>query len=279
MRIKTKNELLVINILTVLLIIIITFFPSNILRIILGLPLVLFFPGYTLITALLPRKGDLGGIERVALSFGLSIAVLPLIGLILNYTPWGIRLYPILFSITLFIMATSLIALFRWHRLPPERRFGISFNFPRWAGVSKLDKVLSIVLVVAILGALGTLIYVIATPKVGERFTEFYILGPEGKATDYATELRIGEDGRVIVGIVNREYRRVSYRVEIAIDGARSEEIGPIVLEHGEKWEGEASFTPTRIGDNQQVQFLLYEEGKSFFKEQLHLWINVKGPE
>jgi uncharacterized membrane protein len=34
-------------------------------RIILGLPLVLFLPGYVLIAMLFPRKGDLGGIERI----------------------------------------------------------------------------------------------------------------------------------------------------------------------------------------------------------------------
>ena len=62
-------------------------------RNILGLPLVLFLPGYALIAALFPAKSDLDGIERVALSFGLSIAVVPLIGLGLNYTPWGIRTY------------------------------------------------------------------------------------------------------------------------------------------------------------------------------------------
>jgi len=124
---------------------------------------------------------------------------------------------------------------------------------------------------------MGILGYVLTTPQeMGERFTEFYLLGPEGKASDYVTELQIGNEGRVIVGIVNREYQKVSYRVEIAIDGARDKEIGPIVLEHGEKWEGEASFAPTKIGDNQKVQFSLYEEGKSFFKEELHLWIDVK---
>lgn len=76
-------------------------FTSGAFRIAFGLPFVLFFPGYTLVSALFPRRGDLSGIERVALSFGLSITIAPLIALILNYTPWGIRLYPILTSVTL----------------------------------------------------------------------------------------------------------------------------------------------------------------------------------
>lgn len=50
----------------------------------------------------------------------------------------------------------------------------------------------------SILGAIGTLAYVIITPKAGERFTEFYILGLEGKADNYPDELTVGEEGRVI---------------------------------------------------------------------------------
>jgi len=276
--IKVKNELLVINILVGLFIIIISFLPVDVLRIILGLPLVLFFPGYTLTAALFPKKIDLGGIERTALSFGLSIAVVPLMGLILNYTPWGISLYPVLFSITLFIVATSVIALFRRQRVPPEERFGISFNlgFPQRAGTSGLDKALSIILVLAILAAIGTLGYAIATPKVGERFTEFYILGLDGMAADYPTELVVEEEGKVIVGIINQEHEIVSYWVVVKIDGEKNNEVEPLVLGDDEKWEEIVNFTPHRARAGvSQVEFLLYKDGEAEPYLALYLGVHV----
>lgn len=109
---------------------------SGALRITFGLPFVLFFPGYTLLAALFPKRGDLSGVERIALSFGLSIAVSPLISLVLNYTPWGIRLYPILISITLFIIVTSAIGWYRQRTLPAADRLSINFkaSLPDWAG-------------------------------------------------------------------------------------------------------------------------------------------------
>ena len=58
--------------------------PLPTLRILLGGPFVLFFPGYTMVAALFPGRDDLEGLERLGLSLGLSIAVLPLMGLVLN---------------------------------------------------------------------------------------------------------------------------------------------------------------------------------------------------
>lgn len=279
MRIKSENELAAINILSILLIIIITLLPSNPLRIVLGLPFILFFPGYTLIAALFPKKADLGGIERVSLSFGLSIAVAPLIGLILNYTPWGIKLYPILVSITLFILATSGAAWYRRHRLPEEERLSIGFNvnLSQWTAMSGWDKVLSIILVASILGAIGTLAYVIITPKAGEKFTEFYILGLDGKAANYPNELTVGEEGKVILGIVNHEHEDgLTYRVQISIDGEGSSTISSPPLDHDQKWESEAGFTPQKAGDDQKVEFILYKNGEEEPYRSLYLWLDVK---
>lgn len=84
-----------------------------------------------------------------------------------------------------------------------------------WEESSKLDKALTVILIIAIITSIGTLGYVITHPKPGEAFTEFCILGPEGKAADYPTELRVGQEGRVIIGIVNHEHRNVTYYVQI----------------------------------------------------------------
>jgi len=100
------NNFLLLTFLVVVSAIFITFPPlSNTpLRIILGFPLILFLPGYSLICALFPKKDELNPIEKIALSIGLSISVVTIIGLALNYTPWGIRLGPILLAISSFTL-------------------------------------------------------------------------------------------------------------------------------------------------------------------------------
>lgn len=139
-----------------------------------------------------------------------------------------------------------------------------------------LNKALSVVLVLAIICAIGALVYGMITPKAGEKFTEFYILSPVGKAEGYPQEVKIGQETTVVLGIVNHEYENTSYGIEITIDGLREKEIGPIVLANNEKWENEVSFTPTSVGENQKVEFLLYKTGQAEPYLKLHLWIDVK---
>ena len=279
MRIKPENELAVINLLSVILILGIVFVPSNVLRIILGLPFILFIPGYTLLAAFSPRRADLRLTERVALSLGLSIAVVVLMGLMLHYT-WGLGVYPIVGSIALFIFVTSIIAWYRRRRLPAEEGFSIRLNtdFLRWRAMSRLNRVLAIVLSAFILGVVGTLAYVIVTPKAGEKFTEFYVLGLDGKAENYPQELTVGDEGNVILGIANHEHEgNLVYRVEITINGEVNSIIGPLTLPDEEKWQNEVGFTPHEAGENQKLEFILYKQGEDKPYKLLYLWIGVKG--
>jgi hypothetical protein len=68
------------------------------LRYVFGSALVLFLPGYSLIEALYPKR-ELDELTRFALSIGLSLALVPLTGLVLNHTPFGIRLLPVAISL------------------------------------------------------------------------------------------------------------------------------------------------------------------------------------
>ena len=252
-------------------------------RIPLGLLMVLFVPGYSLIAALFPKKDDLDGIERLALSFGLSIAVVPLIGLGLNYTPWGIRLTPVVISLAIFVLIMTAAAHYRRQMLPAEERFSVEFrkNLDTLQSEfsagdkTRLDRALTVLLVLSILLSIAALVYVIVTPKQGEKFTEFYILGPGGKAYDYPTNVTAGNRSTVIVGVVNHEYAAVNYSLELNLNNSTFLK-RDLALEHNQTWEQPVRYILNKPGDGQKLQFLLYRESNFTAPyRDLHLWVNV----
>ena len=167
-------------------------------RVVFGLPFVLFIPGYAFIAALFPEGGSgpselddaeqaesekrgIDGIERVALSFGLSIAIVPLIGLVLNFTPFGIRLVPIVVSLTLFTVVSTVIAATRRWSLPADEQFEVPYR--AWVSGtrselfepdSRADAALNVLLAVSVVLAVSSVGYAVAVPQQGEDFSELY---------------------------------------------------------------------------------------------------------
>jgi uncharacterized membrane protein len=84
------------------------YYPYIYIRNVLGLLLVTFLPGYSLISVLFPKK-EMDKIEKTALSIGLSLAIVSIIGLILNFTPFGIRLVPVTTSLLAVTIILSMI--------------------------------------------------------------------------------------------------------------------------------------------------------------------------
>lgn len=83
-----------------------------ILRWVLGLFFVTFLPGFVAVQALLPTAQP-SGLERLGLSVGVSLVLDMLLGLVLNFTPWGIRLIPILLSLSTVTICLATLALAR----------------------------------------------------------------------------------------------------------------------------------------------------------------------
>ncbi|HEY41134.1 MAG TPA: DUF1616 domain-containing protein [Dehalococcoidia bacterium] len=137
--------------------------------------------------------------------------------------------------------------------------------------------ILSVVLLGAVLGVTGVLGYSLTTFYGGESFTEFYILGVSGNTEEYPTEIRVGEEAQVIVGIINHEGEQQSYQAEVRINGVFKNSVGPIALANEKGWEGMLGFISDSVGNNQKVEFLLFkgEETESCL-EPLRLWVNVR---
>jgi len=191
---------------------------NEMLRVILGLPFILFIPGYVTIFALFPSKKivkGVGVIERIAFSVGLSIVITSFIGLILNYTSGSIQPESASASIFIFIIGIGAISMYRWFMAAPDERFIASIYLSLPKSKDKLDRSLFIILIASILITTVLFIYVVETPKTGEKFTGIYLLGSDGSITSYPMTLSVGENTTISIGIINHEYRTISYTIEV----------------------------------------------------------------
>jgi len=257
----------------------VTAFATGPLRIALSFICLLFFPGYALVSALFPRQGTLSLLERSVLSIGLSIAIVPLIGLALNYTPWGIRLNPILIAVASFIFAAALAGIIRQQLLPAEQRFSITLDWS-WSaipGMSRASKILAMLVFAAVLALAGLGIYQLVKLPPVQQPTEFYILNPEGKAQDYPRQVKPGSPVNVMVTVINNEAVPAEYRVRITCAGVTLKEAPAGKLAPGQKWAEQVSFALQSAGLNRKVDFQLYKDvaPEPYFREPLYLYIDV----
>lgn len=102
-------------------------FPIVAVRWLAGSVFVLFLPGYVTVRALFPKR-EPGDIESVALSIGLSLALLPLLLIVLNYTPWGIRLEPMIITLTSYTVLVGFAASWRKYQLLQESNYSSRFE-------------------------------------------------------------------------------------------------------------------------------------------------------
>ncbi|HOB17608.1 MAG TPA: DUF1616 domain-containing protein [Candidatus Methanoculleus thermohydrogenotrophicum] len=258
-----------------------------------ALLLILLFTGCILLAALFPARDDLGGTERAAL----SIATVPIIGLALNYMPWGIRSGPTILPLMIAGILAGFIVQYHRNGVPTDT-FPVAIKEFSGSSASRMEQVLSIILIAAVLVAAGTTIFIILAPAEGEKFTEFYILGPKGKAADYPTEFMAGTPQTVIIGIGNHEGQDITYTVQTfavqsRFDNATNQSVivsavlldqFSVTVPHNQTVEQPYTF---RIMDSNtnRIEFLLFKEvppenrsGSDLIDasyRDLHLWLRV----
>jgi uncharacterized membrane protein len=141
----------------------------------------------------------------------------------------------------------------------------------------KIKNALTVILILIIIGLVSAIVYLSVIPQPGERFTEFYLLSLQGKASGYPDKVTAGQPVSLIVGIVNHEGKPVTYTVQVELAGAIIKTMRTEILQDKQKWENRTDFGLDKVGNKQRVEFYLYTENETVphIKDPLVLLIDV----
>ncbi|MFC7080037.1 DUF1616 domain-containing protein [Halorussus caseinilyticus] len=262
-----------------------------------GLPLLLFAPGYALVSLLFPgavpddaasgrtltevRQHGLVESERAALGFGLSVALLPLVGVALALSPWTIAPATVLLSVAGLAAGLSVAAAVRRLRRPADRRFSLPIR--AWSASGRravstgslADRAVNVGLAAAVLVSFAAMGYAVAAPGADRSLPASLLSQNEtGElvADDYPKEFQRGESRPLVVELNNREGERTDYSVVVELQRVRQSGDGSAkVLQErtlatftptvgaGQQWRTTHEVTPTMTGRNLRLVYLVYE--------------------
>ena len=223
-------------------------------RIAITIPLVLFLPGYALVSALFPDEpnddyrsfddektglgnpllvsGGLEAIERAVLSAVCSVALVSAIALLATATPRGIVLESVLLGISMLTVALALLAIASRYRCPPDQRFVPSissaspfFTRARPSPYGQRDpRPYNAAIAVGLLLLLVSGGFAVANPPQHDGFTEFSV-GTENVTgeteTMYKSTYTAGERQELETTITNQEHEEQSYTTVVLLQRVR----------------------------------------------------------
>lgn len=250
----------------------------------------LFLPGYTLTTLLFPATADiatrrsdgrpwtthaaLSGGERLALSFGLSVALLPLLGLLIWAFGFPLSSWPIVVTVAVLVVVYFILGAVRRARLPAEERYDPSLR----AGIESARAAViggsigNALLGVSILVAVSTLSFALVAPQDGGGYTETTLLTENESgslvAGGYPTNMTVGTTEELVLEITNREGNAVTYTavVELHRVGPNGSIRESATLDRYQRRVAASTtenlrhqVTPTIAGERMRLVYLLYK--------------------
>lgn len=277
--------------------------------------LLCFLPGYVTVAALFPwrdhetspRRPEAGVRisvrERMGVSFGLSIALLPILGLALEAASMGFSTYTVLNTVGGYILVVGVVAIVRRRQLPESDRFELPIG--SWfdeleqalTGGSIVDRTLTVVLFCSILLAGMVFIFAVGSPVDGQTYTDFHLLTAEDGeyvSGGYPDELVVGEGAELAWGIHNSEGVDAEYTVIVTQERVTESE-GELVrletveldrqqltVEDGERAVYDHEIFPTLTGENLRISYYLYRgdapdsPSADDSYRSLHVWVDVE---
>jgi len=301
------------------------------------LPVIVFIPGYVLVASLFPRRytgyerwdssgtgndtmASSAGLQRsfrvrsidwrarLALSFGLSLSIVPLLGLILGTVTSSLTIEPVLAGLNLFILAATGVAVTRRNRLKKEERFRVPYRNclhvtrETVSGETRrFDQFITAFLLVTVVAAAGTMGWVLLAPQSGESYTGATLLteNSDGEltASGYPTTFTQGTGEELVVRVTNNEGVETTYtvvgelqRVDTGGDSTTITDSETVYREQetvstNERWLTKHTVTPSMTGEDLRLAYYVYrgdtpdKPGEESAYRTLYLWVDVSASE
>jgi uncharacterized membrane protein len=271
-------------------------------RVFAALITLLLLPGYALTTVVFPASASRGAkrgqtgtfdgrkdsaadssaaaisdVERAALSFGLSLGSLPLLGFVADVTFGSYGLGPILTVLTSFLVIASTIGVYRRLRVPENERYVLPIG--HWADLASatirkgdaFERVLNVSLAIVVVTSMAIVGVALVAPQDGEGYTEAGVLAaqPDGEwaAKNYPTGVESGEQVPLMVTVSNEEGQPIEYTVVVLLQ--RVDDDGTVVeyrelnrfrnrVAPGETWRNPHQVVPRVSGDQLRITYFVY---------------------
>jgi len=293
-------------------------------RIAFGLPLLFFLPGYATLTLLFPKRheadtdagfdvttvgwpgidrGTISFGERIVFAIGLSVVVLPVVGLTLSALGIGLSTPTMVGSLTALTLVCMLLGTVRRWRVPAHEQFVVPVG--EWVarvresatGRSRVELAASVLLALTLLTAVTTVGVAMIAQNNAETYTQLTLLTAndtgEYVTGDYPRELRPGETQLFVVAVDNEERREINYTVVGQLERVNrsgssvtvTDEQRLVTLQRvvpaNTTWRARHTVRPELNGTSLRLSYYLYrgappdDPSRANAYEHVHIWMNV----
>lgn len=275
----------------------------------LGIPMLVFLPGYAIISAMYPAAAETGEhrqaagslpiVDRAMLSMVTSLVVVPAVATLVILGPWRLSVLVVLALLSVITLGATGVALGRRRSVSPSRQFSVGWPASSFGGsAGGLSKYGGRLFVVSLLLLAAVLMSFLFVQVPAETFSEASLLAEndngEFVASALPTTFTQGEDRSIAIAIQNHEGTTTTYAVIVRLQRVVTAEDGTqrvieqdrldsfeATLEDGQRTVVERSVRPTLVGTNLRLQYLVFAGGAPDTATAedadlvLRLWIEV----
>lgn len=200
---------------------------------------VYFAPGYALTSLLFPSNKVLlldsllikrqvvarhvTGLERVALSFVLSITVVAISGIVLLRGLSDFTAVTVGMELLIVTFGASILAYLARSRLPESDQLELSITARDDSlKFSMAEKIMGVLIICAVVVSALTVSGILGEQQGTEKYTEFFITGRDDDLSELPSVLNVSENGIITINLVNHEGRETEYNITLGLSNDSS---------------------------------------------------------